>query len=76
MLLKSMTTTAFAVACLTAAAAAPAAHAQSYATPNQEITNGPQSSGVEGSVRRLVGAAERQGKRTLSVASRTQPAFS
>jgi hypothetical protein len=49
MLLKSMTTTAFAVACLTAAAAVPAAHAQSYATPNQEITNGPQSSGVEGS---------------------------
>jgi hypothetical protein len=49
MLLKSMTTMAFAAACLTAAAAVPAAHAQSYATPNQEITNGPQSSGVESS---------------------------
>lgn len=47
MLLKGMTTTAFAAACLTAAAALPAAHAQSYATPNQVLTNGPQSSGVE-----------------------------
>ncbi len=46
MLLKSMTTLAFATACLTAAAGIPAAHAQ-YAPAEQVITNGPQSSGVE-----------------------------
>ncbi|HXC88776.1 MAG TPA: hypothetical protein VNV18_01310 [Stellaceae bacterium] len=45
MLLKSMTSIAFAAACLTAAAAIPAAHAQ-YGG-NQVVTNGPQSSGVE-----------------------------
>jgi hypothetical protein len=50
MLLKSMTTFAFATACLTAAAAIPAAHAQyapQYAPGEQVVTNGPQSSGVE-----------------------------
>jgi hypothetical protein len=47
MLLKGMTTLTFAAACLTAVAAVPAAHAQSYATPNQVVTNGPQSSGVD-----------------------------
>lgn len=46
MLLKSMTTLAFAAACLTAAAAVPAAHAQN-APGEQVLTNGPQSSGVE-----------------------------
>lgn len=46
MLLKSMTTLAFAAACLTAAASVPAAHAQ-YAPGEQVVTNGPQSSGVE-----------------------------
>ncbi|HUC72414.1 MAG TPA: hypothetical protein VMS01_14595 [Stellaceae bacterium] len=46
MMLKSMTTLAFAAACLTAAGAIPAAHAQ-YAPGEQTITNGPQSSGVE-----------------------------
>jgi hypothetical protein len=47
MLLRGMTTLSFAAACLTAAAALPAAHAQTYGTPNQVVTNGPQSSGVE-----------------------------
>jgi hypothetical protein len=47
MLLRGMTTLSFAAACLTAAAAVPAAHAQTYGTPNQVLTNGPQSSGVE-----------------------------
>ena len=46
MLLKGVTTLTFAAACLTALAAVPAGHAQSYATPNQVLTNGPQSSGV------------------------------
>jgi hypothetical protein len=46
MLLKGVTTMAFAAACLTAAATIPAAHAQ-YASGDQVITNGPQSSGVE-----------------------------
>jgi len=46
MLLKSMTTLAFAAGCLTAAASIPAAHAQ-YAPAEQVVTNGPQSSGVE-----------------------------
>lgn len=46
MLLKSMTTLAFAAACLTAAGSIPAAHAQ-YAPDTQVMTNGPQSSGVE-----------------------------
>lgn len=46
MLLKSMTTLAFAAACLTAAGSIPAAHAQ-YAPGEQVVTNGPQSSGVE-----------------------------
>jgi hypothetical protein len=46
MLLKSMTSLAFAAACVTAVAAIPAAHAQ-YAPGEQVVTNGPQSSGVE-----------------------------
>jgi hypothetical protein len=46
MLPKSMTSLAFAAACVTAAATIPAAHAQ-YAAGEQVITNGPQSSGVE-----------------------------
>jgi hypothetical protein len=46
MLLKSMTTLAFAAACLTAAASVPAAHAQ-YNPGEQMVTNGPQSSGAE-----------------------------
>jgi hypothetical protein len=49
MLLKSMTTLAFAAACLTAAATIPAAHAQQNAPGEEVVTNGPQSSGVEGS---------------------------
>ena len=46
MLLKSMTSLAFAAACLTAAATIPGAHAQ-YAANNQVITNGPQSDSAE-----------------------------
>jgi hypothetical protein len=46
MLRKSVTSLAFAAACLAAAAAVPAAHAQN-APGEQVITNGPQSSSVE-----------------------------
>jgi len=46
MLAKTMTSLAFAAACLTAIAAVPAAQAQ-MAPADQLITNGPQSSGVE-----------------------------
>jgi hypothetical protein len=46
MLAKTMTSLAFAAACLTAIAAVPSAQAQ-MAPTDQLITNGPQSSGVE-----------------------------